>query len=183
MITLTPDHAYLVDGQNYPGFSEIAKAMGLVRYFNSDKFFLERGSAIHAATHLIDRGELDWSTVDPRIEPFLEAYMRFKEDHMPYGWEHAEESLHHPTYRYCGTPDRFLPLYDLKSGQGDTIQLEAYSELLRANGHNPGLYGYLLQLNGDGTYKIVRHKYDRKLLGVWLSAVSVYQYRKLKGLL
>jgi hypothetical protein len=182
MITLTAQHEYLVDGERFPGFSEIAKATGIVRYFNSDQFFLERGSAIHAATHLIDRGELDWSTVDDRIEPFLDAYMRFKEEN-GVTWEHAEESLAHPIYRYCGTPDRFLPLYDLKSGQGDTIQLEAYSELLRANGHNPGPYGYLLQLNGDGTYKIIRHRFDRNLLGVWLSAVSVYHYRKQKGLL
>lgn len=182
MIELNEAHEYTVDGCRYPGFSEIAKATGLVRYFNSDQFFMERGSAIHEATHLIDRGELDWTTIDERIEPFLEAYVKFKEE-TGIEWEHSEESLVHGIYRYCGTPDRFLPLYDIKSGQGDVLQLEAYAELLRANGYDPGRIGYLLQLNGDGTYKVIPHKYDRKLLNVWLSAVGVYQYRRLKGLL
>lgn len=183
MIELTPDHKYMCDGICLPGFSEIARATGLVKFFNSDPWFMERGTAVHTATALMDRNLLDWDTIDERIQGYVDAYHKFKCEQPFNDLEHVEESLKHPTYAYCGTLDRFLPLLDIKTGQGDVIQLEAYAELLRANGYDPGRVGYLLNLNGDGTYSLKIHKYDRKLLGVWLSAVSVFHYRKEKGLL
>jgi hypothetical protein len=182
MIELTSDHEYFVDGRKVPGFTEIATAMGLVSYYNCDPYYLERGSAVHAATALFDTGKLDWDSVDPRIEGYLEAYIRFRTEASA-DWDHTEEPLYHPTYRYCGTPDRFSPLIDIKTGQGYVIQLEAYAELLRANGYDPDRTGYMLHLKENGTYKLETHKYDRKLRGIWLSAVSVFHYRKDKGLL
>lgn len=184
MVALTADHRYLVDGQPVPGFTEICRAIGLVDYYNKDPYYLDRGRVVHIATALIDKGRLDWDTVDERIEGFLQAYLRFRCE-QPFNncWEHSETSLHHPLYRYCGTPDRFLPLIDIKTGQGDPIQLDAYAELLRANGYDPGRAGYMLHLRADGSYRLKAHKFDRQLLGVWLSAVSVYHYKKGKGLL
>ena len=182
MIELNSKHQYFVDGVRYPGFSEIAAATGLIRPYTGDPWYGERGTAVHAATELIDRGELDWTSVDTAISGFLDAYLLFRSEHY-FDWKHTEQSLSHPTYRYCGTLDRFLPLLDVKTGASDPIQLEAYGELLRANGYDPGRVGYMLYLNADGTYSLKTHKYDRRLLGVWLSAVTVYHYRKERGLL
>jgi hypothetical protein len=131
---------------------------------------------------MIDNFTLDYNSVDPAIEGFVDAYFHFK-DETRMEFEHSEVPLSHTTYRYCGTPDRFLPLLDLKTGAGDVIQLEAYAELLRANGYDPGRTGYMLHLKADGTYKLEPHKYDRKLLGVFLAACSVWHYRNEKGLL
>ena len=185
MIELTTDHRYICDGAEVPGFTHIAQTMGLVKYFNTDSFYLERGSAIHLATAYMDRGILNLDSVDPRIMGFLQAYQQFNGDHAWDQWEHIEEPLFHPTYRYCGCPDRWSDkcLLDIKGVQGYPIQLEAYAELLRANGYDPGRQGYMLHLKEDGKYKIETHKYDRRLLGVFLSAVSVFHYRKEKGLI
>jgi hypothetical protein len=182
MIELNDSHEYFVDNQRVPGFSEIAKATGLIRPYTGDPWYGERGTACHSASVLIDQGVLDWDSVDPRIQGFLDAYVKFKEE-TGTEWEHSETKLFHPTYRYCGTLDRFLPLYDLKTGAGDMTQIESYAELLRANGYDPGRVGYMLKLNENGTYHLEPHRYDRKLLGVFLSAVSVWWYRKERGLL
>jgi hypothetical protein len=185
MIELSASHEYTVDGQRFPGVTEILAATGLVRYFNADPWFLERGTAIHSATAMIDNGTLDWGSVDSRITGFLDAYMKFKEETFMTYWEHIEEPLAHPTYRFCGCPDRWNDEYllDIKGVQGYAIQIESYAELLRANGFNPGRTGYMLHLKEDGTYKLEAHKFDRRLLGVFLSAVSVFHYRKEKGLI
>ena len=184
MIELTPSHEYFVDGVRYPGFSEIAAATGIIRPYTGDHWYGDRGTAVHKACELIDQDTLDWNSVDPSISGFLDAYLVFKEENESLAqWDHAERSLSHPLYRYCGTLDRFLPLLDIKSGQGHVVQLEAYAELLRANGYDPGRVGYMLYLKENGSYKLETYKYDRKLLGVWLSAVSVFWYRKEKGLL
>ena len=182
MIELSAEHVYRVDGQILPGFSEIAKTMGLVKYFNCDPWFMERGTAIHEACYLHDLHILDWDTVDPRILGFVEAYILFQ-DETGIVCGNAETPLSHSTYRYCGKPDRFLPLIDIKGVQGYPIQLEAYAELLRANGYDPGRQGYMLHLKENGTYKLETHRFDRKLLGVFLSATSVFWYRKERGLI
>ena len=177
-------HTYKVDGVVCPSVTSIMSAMGLVKYFNRDEFYLARGQAVHLATAMMDMNILDEESVDERIEGYVSAYRRFRDEtNIDACWKHTEERLHHPTYRYCGTPDRFLPLLDIKTGQGDLIQLEAYGELLRANGYDPGRTGYMLHLKADGTYKLEPHKYDRKLLGVFLAACSVWHYRNEKGLL
>jgi hypothetical protein len=176
-------HTFTVDGQVIPSVTQILKIIGLVQFFNCDGWYLKRGQIIHQCCHMIDQGILDPNSIDPQIEGYIEAYLKFKDEYMPYGWEHAEEPLYHPTYLYGGIPDRWGPLYDLKSGAGDVLQLEAYAELLRANSYDPGRQGYMLRLKEDGTYKLETHRYDRKLLGVFLSAVSVFHYRKERGLL
>jgi hypothetical protein len=183
MIELTDKHEYFVDGTRLPGFSEIAEKMGLVKYFNRDEFYLARGQAVHVATAMMDMGILDEESVDERIRGYVNAYRKFRDEQPFHEWKHTEESLNHPIYRFCGTPDRFLPLLDIKTGASDPIQLEAYAELLRANSYDPGRQGYMLRLKEDGTYKLETHRYDRKLLGVFLSAVSVFHYRKERGLL
>lgn len=43
-------------------------------------FYLNRGSMIHLATALYDHGKLDRDSVDSRIEGFLKAWIRFREE-------------------------------------------------------------------------------------------------------
>jgi hypothetical protein len=183
VVALSDEHIYTVNGGIVPGFTEIATVMKLVNYWNKDPWYMERGRAVHSATYLLDMGKLDWTTVDPRIEGFLEAYENFKRN-MGITWQLREAKLYHRWAHYCGTLDGALPeLWDIKTGEGDPIQLEAYAELMRANGYNPGFRGNMLNLHEDGKYSITMHRFDRVLRNIWLNAVNVYHYRKMKGLL
>ena len=157
--------------------TNILAAEGLATYFNQDPWYMERGRAIHACCEFLDKKVLACESVDPAIAGFLDAYQKFLYD-TEYEFEHIEEPLSHPIYKYAGTPDRFLPLLDIKGAQGNILQLEGYAELLRANKINPGREAYTLHLKEDGTYKLETHKLNRQLLGVFLSAVTIHNYKR-----
>ena len=179
-----PEHIYTVtiDGiiKNPPSVTDILASEGLTKYWNDDEWYLERGDIIHQCTAMIDRDTLDWASVDERIKGYLEAYMSFREQ-SKWVFEHIEKALYHPIYGYCGMFDRFPPLLDIKCGQGFPLQLTAYAELLKANGYNPGLEGYFLNLLATGKYNLKPYKFSRTDRNIWLSAVSIYNYKRRNG--
>lgn len=187
-ITCDENHIYRVDGKICPGYSEIATATGLVKPYNGDPWYGERGTAVHTICDLIDDDELDESSIDGSdgttdLRGYADAYRKYLQDNEP-KWDLSEQMLYHPVYKYCGTIDRvaFYSLIDIKTGKtANPLQLEAYAELLRVNGYVIDEM-YFLFLREDGTYKLKEHKYDRHLLGVWLSAVTIYNYKKKEGL-
>lgn len=170
-------HIYHVNGQVTKSVTQVLAEEGLTKYWNVDEWYMERGTAVHKAAHLFDLNILDWDSIDPRIEGFLTAYAQYKQD-TGMVWEFSEKRLYHPVYDYCGTPDRFLPLYDIKCGQGFPLQLEGYAELLRANEINPGREGFFLELKENGKYNLKPYKFNRTDRGIWLSAVSLNQYKR-----
>lgn len=170
-------HQYLVDDKPVKSVTQLLKEYGLSNYWNNDPWYLERGTAVHRATHFIDIGDLDFETVDPQIMPYLEAYMKFKQET---GWvfKHIEEKFYHPIYHYCGTPDRFLPLLDIKTGEDSKLQLAAYGELLRTNGHNPGREAFNLRLDEDGTYSLKSYLFNKTDTGIFLCCANINHYKE-----
>lgn len=83
------------------------------------------GTALHADAHAFDDDDLDWSTVDPRVEPYLRAWATFRE-HTGLVPTTRERRVYHPTFDYAGTLDgifrhptgRFV-LVDVKTGDPD----------------------------------------------------------------
>lgn len=142
------------------------------------KWYQARGKAVHKASALIDRGELNWDTVDERIKGYLQAYMKFKGES---GWvfEHREEPLYHTLYKYCGTPDAWYPLTDLKCNDNyNPLQLGGYAELILANGFRRPRTAFHLNLYEDGRYSLNEVKEDlRGLSNVFLALLIVNRYR------
>lgn len=128
----------------YPQFpgcmsvTEVISASGLIAgtQYISD-WYLNRGSAVHLATALYDKGTLDETTVDPAIAGALASWKRYREVYTP---THIELSLSDPIYKLCGTMDR-LPLADIKGPNKSAwqrAQLSGYWHLCRVN--NLGMY-------------------------------------------
>jgi gamma-glutamylcyclotransferase (GGCT)/AIG2-like uncharacterized protein YtfP len=152
-----------------------------------DPWYLERGRLIHLATEYLDHDELDWSTVDERIRPYLDAYVKFRKDtgsvaHPGY----IEHKLYHPIYFYAGRIDRIgylngcLVLIDLKTGASakiDELQDAAYWELCRVN-NIPIKKVFDLYLHDDGTYKLEPIERPKLLLPVFLAALTVARWRE-----
>jgi hypothetical protein len=141
MLTLNDKHEYYLDGNPLDGVTSIIRDSGLMPSYMPDdlEWYLERGSAIHLATELYDKGTLDESTLDPRIAGYLESWKQSKHY---YPNERIEVQLADPVYWYAGTVDR-LPLLDIKSGSPATwhrIQLSAYWGLCKANKIDADLY-------------------------------------------
>jgi hypothetical protein len=74
-------HRYRVSGQPVPSVSTVIEALGLADFSKAPPSRLrqkaEIGTFAHQATAYLDRGTLDWSSLHPVIQPYVEAYARF----------------------------------------------------------------------------------------------------------
>ena len=126
-------HTYTLDGRRIDGLTSTIAEAGLIR--SSDLGYLKKGTAVHRATELWDKGTLDESTVHPDIIGYLESWKCFRKD-QNYTPLYIEKSLFDSIYLYAGTVDR-LPLLDLKSGSKEAFhkwQLAGYWNLCKING-------------------------------------------------
>jgi hypothetical protein len=176
-------HRYSLDGRRLIGVTEALSILD--DRWKVDSFYLERGRLIHLATEYYDRDELDESTVDDRIRPYFEAYVKFKKDtgFEPYWIEHK---LYHPQYFYAGKLDRIgllnfrHALIDLKSGAKakiDGLQAVSYRELARVNNIKVDKQ-FDLYLRDDGNYSLVEVEKPRLLLPVFLACLTVTRWKE-----
>lgn len=171
-----PDkHEYWLEDRRLPSVSEIIAPIVDYSMVPEDRltFARDRGTAVHKACELDDRGTLDDASVDDEhVRPFLEAYRRFRIE-----YEFEPVSIEEPRFclmhGFAGTPDRFgsilLPdaktgrtrrvnaVLDLKTvaqmGPVTGVQLAGYELLLDRYGMR-GEARIGLQLRKDGTYRV-----------------------------
>ena len=165
-------HSYTLRGKRYPSVTQV-----LTSTLGDDfadvppdrlEFCQGRGNAVHLAASLLVAGELDWSTVDPRIEGYVRAVEKF----------HAEckgrivafeKRLVSPNLGLAGTPDliKFInnrrAVVDYKTSQQMKprmrLQTEGYARLWNALYPSTPVYDrYGLRLQPDGFYKLVKHE-------------------------
>lgn len=157
-LTFRPEpHTYQVGLTQMPSVTQILKAVGVSVDFER---LVERGQllaavlnekravgqGVHLATHYYDLGALDRSALDPRIEPYLQAWVDFREatGFVP---TLLETPVHHPGLLIAGTLDRAgtftkfegcqphdLHIVDIKCGDPEDAaarwQTVAYAEML-----------------------------------------------------
>ena len=141
-------HRYMADDGVVPGVTEILSAVGVSTDFDELRAMSSRtsraidekrdiGSALHADAHAYDDEDLDWFTVDPRVEPYLRAWAQFRANTclVPIT---RERLVFDPHYRYAGTldgifqtPQGRVVLVDIKTGDpelsGCQYQTAAYA--------------------------------------------------------
>ena len=177
------NHTYTLDGRR---LISVTQALSILDdRWKVDPFYLERGRLIHLATEYYDNDELDESTVDERIRPYLEAYKKFcKDTHFAVQW--IEYKLSHPSYQYAGKIDKIgqlngcLVIIDLKSGakaKVDELQAIAYRELCLVN-NIPVKKQFDLYLHDDGTYKLEPVEIPKRLMPIFLACLKIAQYRE-----
>jgi hypothetical protein len=141
-------HVYRVGGQVVPSVTGILRATGISVDFEAlgnmgaataDAIALKRdiGRALHEDAHAFDDNDLDWSTVDRRVVPYLEAWATFRANQQltPIA---RERRVYHPGLGYAGTLDGIFTrrsdgrsvLVDIKLGDpedaGGRYQTAAY---------------------------------------------------------
>ena len=175
-------HTYLLNGEVLPSVTTIIKETGLAgdSSWTPDPWYLTRGTLVHQATALLDRGDLDEASVDPQIEPYLAAYRRFLKE-TAFVPEVIEVPRFNPKLRYAGTPDRIGKL----GGEGILIDLKTGTS--RPRWHRLQTAGYVLlssehpqkraslHLAGDGGYSLVEHT-DSNDAQVFLGSLEVYKW-------
>lgn len=123
------------DGTEIPHVTGILTAVGVKKNFadlasvaprvrKAVELAAMRGSAVHADCHAYDNDDLDWATVDPRVRPYLDAWVVARERLGLVPVEDGRERrVYHSRLRYTGFldgifrfPDGTLGLGDIKTG-------------------------------------------------------------------
>lgn len=155
-------HAYYMGGVRVPGVTSILSP--LVNFAGIPAHVLEAkadlGRRVHAATEFDDDGDLDESTVEHDVRPYLDAYRKFRAETGAVVVAN-ERRVYEPIYRYAGQLDRILNigcenwLVDLKTCFTTPIsagpQTAAY---LRALNDASVTRRAALRLRADGTYRL-----------------------------
>lgn len=186
-------HEYQWNGRVVPSVTQTLKRAGLLREYATDSYAW-RGTAVHLACELDDRGELDdspWNPetgtgLDDRIRGYLASWRQFRDavildTYQPVLIEHR---CYHEGWGVAGTIDRIYPehggrglVLDAKSGQPqwtDALQLSAYAAL--SGLRDPARWNVYLDADGAPA-TIVRHTSDAEDRAAWLAALSLARYK------
>jgi len=183
-LTFTEEgHEYRFDGVVVPSVTQIIKPLYDFGGISAERleYASNRGVAVHKATELWDMKDLDESTLDPVIVPYLEAWKRFISEN---GVEIVGmEQMHfHPVYRYAGQFDRIA----IFNGGAWLLDIKATAALSPAIGVQLAGYGGLIpgterrgavQLKPDGTYRLQEYK-SKTDWPTFLSLLTIFNWRK-----
>ncbi len=180
-------HTYWVGERKLPSVTTILSEMGLSHDFSKvSSFYAQRGTAVHKAVELVDKGTLDETTLDPRIAGYVSGYRRFLRE-SGYQAEHWEVPLYSESLRVAGTIDKLgklggrFGILDIKTSRtldpSVELQLCGYAALWNENHSDcPALFKYALQLTEGGDYSLVT-KYSETSIDIWVSVVDVYRWK------
>lgn len=202
-IAFSPElHEYRLirDGRLVPSVTQILSAVGISVDFAAlasrsghlsaqIETARQLGTAVHADCHALDDDDLDWETIDPRVEPYVRAWATFRVNKrlMPLT---RERRVFHPDAFYCGTLDGvFLDedgrriLIDVKTGNpedsGCRFQTAAYEAAwLLEHPDETILERWAVQLTPECTvpYRITPYP-DWRDFRVFQAFVTTYQHQ------
>lgn len=141
------------DGVDVPHVTAILHAVGVAvdydalsasgpRRAEQIAFRRQLGSAVHADCHAYDDGDLDWATVDPRVDPYVRVAWATCRENLGLVPLTRERQVFHPVLLYTGFLDGIFRcegkrvLIDLKIGDpedaGAAFQTAAYEAAYHA---------------------------------------------------
>ena len=186
-------HEYWLDGVKIPSVSYILASNGFIDYGKVRKSVMESarelGSAVHSATHYYDEDDLDVDTVDPKVRPFLDEWMRFRSD-----WDFKPLLIERPMsccfngMNFGMTPDRYGTcklgnvVVDIKTTfdvmPSHQIQLAAYQIPFETDGNN--VHRFVVDLRSR-PYKFhqFQDRNDKRIFG---AALALTHWKLAKGI-
>ena len=164
-------HIYRWNGEIVPSVTQILKPLSALSYGTIPSAVLahaaDRGTAVHNATWFYDQDDLDESTLDPEVAPYVAAYIEWRKV-SGFEIETIETPVYSERLRYAGTPDRVVRkgrkegILDIKTtlrlemgvGPQTAGYLEAENEQRRAWHGDLLRYRWALQLKSDGRFEL-----------------------------
>lgn len=176
-------HEYRVGGSRVPGVTSVLRPLVDFSRVPADVLAAKAdlGRRVHFAAQLHDEDDLDESSVEPDVAPYLVAYRRFLAETRATILVN-EVPVYCAQHRYAGTLDRVLSiggerwLVDLKTAIATPIttgpQTAAY---LRALDYPNVTRRGALRLRPDGTYRLDALN-DPNDWAVFLSCLTLHRY-------
>ena len=175
------------DTNMYPRVTAVLKCVGLCPAYGPEAELARvRGTALHAATHMDDEGDLDDASVDDAVRPYLEQWRKFRAELQPV-IVGIEEEVRHEGLRYVGHLDRRVVMagregiLDIKSGAEQPwhrLQLSGYSHAVKCKGGLPPRWAVYLT---PEAYTLKRFDDDHSDWSAWVAAISLYHWRQRHG--
>lgn len=181
-------HTYTLNGQRLPSVTQVLAPLNDFSMVPPDVLEAARefGSHVHEACDLFNRDLLDWSSLDPPLVPYVEAWQKFLDESgaVPIA---SEVRVVHAQYGYAGSPDVVLAwgkrtaIPDIKATAvvPPTVgpQTAAYAKAWQAmhGGREPARY--CIHLREDGTYRS-HARTDPADWSIFLSALNCHKFRE-----
>ena len=162
-------HLYYDGGELIPSVTYILQCTGVATPLNAYmRKALARGRAVHKAIQLFDEGKLDFTTVDSRIEGWLQAFVTWQgREGERFKRARNEVVMHARSHGYVGKADKVvdepdahrIAVVEFKSGEREdwhALQVNAYqlaaipAKYRKGLDRSPG--GWLVYLHKNGTY-------------------------------
>lgn len=191
MLTFNEEaHEYFWNGKPVPGVTTLLKPLYDFSFVSEEDMDLAcyRGTAVHKVCELYDLGVLNEPALDPAWRPYLDAWIKFK-DERKFEVLLNERQVFHPLLKYAGTLDRYgllaktSTVLDIKTSASLSpaigIQLSAYQEALIADPEWKGIRKMgrvAVQLKEDGTYKVQEYK-DTTDWSAFVGLVNLHNWR------
>ncbi len=178
------DHRYFWDGAPVE-YSVTGVLSPLYDFEGIPDYVLEnarnRGEAVHKAAELEDQSRLDWSRLHPEVEPYVQAWVKFKKEtgFIP---ELIEHRVYNHKHRFAGTLDRTGILF----GEHGLLDVKATAKISKVTALQTAAYAscfdeplrrFCIQLKRDGNYDLVEYK-ER---GDFNKFITVLNYQRIKG--
>ena len=199
-------HTYRAGGRVVPGVTRVLEPLifdGFHRTIGNDipievlRHAAERGQAVHAACHYLDENDLDTSTLDPAVVPYVDAWAKFKAD-TRLTILAMETVIHSERHGYAGRLDRIIDLDEMGSSILEIkstaqhpeltapLQTAAYLEAfleMQGKASIGARRRYCVVLRPDGDYRL--HTYpastQRLHFSLFLSALQLHNWRMNHG--
>lgn len=197
MIDFDPDtHTYTLGGRRLPSVTQVLDPLG--SYAGIPLDVLERkadiGDAVHLASEMYDRGELDIGSVPKEIAGYFAGWVKFREEtgFIP---RSIEERVWSARHHFAGTLDRtgmFTKLDGIKPAGMALVDLKCTYRLLPAVGPQLAAYAtawdernkprrinhrFAVRLTADGKYELKEHT-DITDKSVFLSALTIFYWKQ-----
>lgn len=189
-------HRYVLDGRELISVTTALKEAGLIdeRHFTEEARL--RGEYVHAAISMHVDGDLAPESIDPKIQPYFDGFLRFMAESRA-TVHHCEQRLCDEAMGYAGTLDLLVAfpsagagrerygLIDIKTGYVPPSvgpQTAAYLRCARAwLPVGTLIQRFALNLPGDGSYRLVPLTNAQDELD-FLAALRVAHFRRQHGI-
>lgn len=177
---------FLEDGRELYSITRVLREAGLVDESHFNDEVRQRGTAVHAAIHYLNDGDLNWSTVDEAILPYVRGYEKFKQEsgfvpvfnEQPFFSERYMIACHIDQAGALRGKDSIV---EIKTGSMQPwTALQTAGQSLCLPGFRDRRFG--LELPGDGTYRLQHftHQSDEY---AFLSCLALAHWKRNNGYL
>ena len=185
------EHRYSLDGVVLPSVTTVINA--ILPQWQADQWAMDRGTATHHGCRLLDEGRLDWSSVDPEIEPRIRAWQKFRRE-FPSEVIANEQRVFSAQHRFAGAVDRILEfkggdvcVCDLKNSVSPQVvlQLAAYSLAWTIGGGRKPIRAVAVELLETAEYRchwFSKHEL-RRAEQQFLAVLTVFNFAREHNLL